>query len=185
MQVRYTEKQASINDAEKQKIARRLAKLDKLLGPRGGTEANVVFRRQRHLVDAEIAIRAFRHTLVVSASHSDAYTALAAAIDKLHKQASKGKGRIIQSARSERHKGAAARQRLAPAPVGEPEPSSEGDGIIQTDEIAPKPMTVAEARLQLEDTAADHLAFHNVEAETTSVLMRRPDGKLVLLDLPA
>lgn len=186
MHVRYTEKQASINDREKERIARRLGKVDKVLGPRGGAEAHVVFRRQRHVVEAEIAVRALRHTVVVTGSHADAYTALAAAIDKLHKQITKSKKRIIDSSRPERQRGTPAPVAASAAASAAPEPvPGDGEDVIDGGGVEPKPMTVQEAKLMLEHRDADHVAFRNVDSRQVCVLMRGRNGKFVLLDLPA
>jgi putative sigma-54 modulation protein len=67
---------------------------------------------------------------------------------------------------------------VAPEPVDE-----EGaPRVIPSDRFSLKPMTVEEAALQLQGIEDSFLVFRNAESEKVSVLYRRPDGNLGLIE---
>jgi putative sigma-54 modulation protein len=191
MKVYYTNRNVEIRDAQKRKIEAKFKKVHRILGGKPSTEAHVILSRQRHLCDAEVTLRAFNHTLVVSAAHADPFTALSAAADKLEKQAVKNKHKLIDVRRPERQRGepspateAAARLTAGPAATDSNHANSKNrkPRIVRSKRVLPKPGTVEEAVIQLDERNCDQITFRDAETGGLRVLLRRRDGDLELVE---
>ena len=110
MEVHYTERYASVSDADKEKAARKFEKVHRILSADRDLEAHVIFSKNGSGVEAEVTLHALHHTLVVTDTNGDAFTALNHALAKLEKQARKNKDKLIETRRRQRQKG-----RMAPA----------------------------------------------------------------------
>ncbi|MFP3914307.1 MAG: ribosome hibernation-promoting factor, HPF/YfiA family [Actinomycetota bacterium] len=96
-------------------------------------------------------------------------SALDDAVDRLTRQLRRLKERLIDRNR-----------RPEPAP---PEPSAESSQeIVRVKQFVMKPMTIEEAILQLEMLGHSFFFFHNAETDRQSVLYRRRDGRLGLIE---
>jgi putative sigma-54 modulation protein len=191
MKVYYTNRNVEIRDTQKRKIEAKFKKVHRILGGKPSTEAHVIFTRQRHLCDAEVTLRALNHTLVVSAAHVDPFVALCAAADKLEKQAVKNKHKMIDVRRPERQRDepSPATQAAARMTDGAASSASNHSGakskkprIVQSNQILPKPGTVEEAVIQLDERNCDQITFRDAETGGLRVLLRRRDGDLELVD---
>jgi putative sigma-54 modulation protein len=191
MKIYYTNRNAEISENERRKVETKFNKVHRILGGKSSTEAHVVLSRQRHLCEAEVTLRALHHTLVVTASRVDAASALLAAADKLEKQAVKNKHKLIAGRRPERQSGEpspateaavrmAANASARNANHGAAE--SRRPRLVRSTRIAPKPMTVEEAIIQLEEGASDQVTFRDAEGGGLRVLLRRRDGDLELVE---
>jgi putative sigma-54 modulation protein len=163
------------------KLDARLAKLSKLLEKRGQREAHVIVTSERHLHHAEITVQFHDHQLVGAGSDADLFTALSTALDKLEIQARRQTERWREKTRrSKNGVGAREERETAPAPGGEEEAverrvyhvAHQGNG---------KPMTLEEALLEMENDR-DYLVYWDAEKERMSVLVRRRDGHLDLIE---
>ena len=140
MQVHYTERHVAINDAEKEKAAVKFAKINRVLSANKDLEANVVLSKNGADVEAEVTLHALHHTLVVTDTNGNAFTALNPALAKLEKQAHKNKDKLIANRRRRRQsensrppiQGSAQEPEVlevepepAPEPEAEPEPELE------------------------------------------------------------
>jgi putative sigma-54 modulation protein len=123
------------------------------------------------------------------ASGRDVAAALAAAVDKIDRQALKIKGKWTEGKR--RGISAAKAASAAPRPergsqmFGEDHGRGHDDGdirIIRARRYAVKPMTVDEAALEVGDDSNAFLVFRNAVNEEIMVLFRRPDGHLGLIE---
>ncbi|CAN5695875.1 MAG: ribosome-associated translation inhibitor RaiA [Actinobacteria bacterium] len=107
---------------------------------------------------------------VVSAAAS-AETAVDQAADRLNLQLRRLKEKLIEKHRKTPvHDG---------FPAELPEPTNE---IVRIKQFVMKPMTVEEAVLQMEMLGHDFFFFHNDETQRQSVLYRRRDGLLGLIE---
>jgi putative sigma-54 modulation protein len=188
MKVNYTCRKAEITDGQKKKLKSKFEKLHKILGAKKTSEAHVYLSRQRHRCDAEVTLHALSHTLVVTASNVDAFTAVAAALEKLGKQVVKNKHKLIDTRRPERQRGEpslATRVAADPAARGaEPEPRGRAKPqVITGNGIAPKPLTVEEALIQIEELDRDQLTYRDAENGAVRVLARRRDGNFELVEV--
>jgi putative sigma-54 modulation protein len=105
---------------------------------------------------------------------ADIGAALGAAIDKVDRQAHRLKGKWE------------ARKRRG-APKSAPTPSVPADEtqvirIIRARRYAVKPLSVDEAALEVGDTPDSFLVFRNTVNNAVTVLFRRPDGHLGLIE---
>ena len=105
MQVNYTERYASITDAQKKKAAAKFAKIHRILSANRDLEAHVIFSKNGSNVEAEVTLHALHHTLVVTDRNGDAFVALNHALTKLEKQAVKNKNKLIETRRPSRQSG--------------------------------------------------------------------------------
>jgi putative sigma-54 modulation protein len=190
MKVNYTCRKADITDGQKKKLKSKFEKLHKILGAKKTPEAHVYLSRQRHRCDAEVTLHALSHTLVVTASNVDAFTAVAAALEKLGKQVVKNKHKLIETRRPERQRGEpslATRIAADPAALAlgaEPEPRGRAKPrVITGNGIAPKPLTVEEALIQIEELDRDQLTYRDAENGAVRVLARRRDGNFELVEV--
>jgi len=206
MNVIYTGKPEALTPAENRKIERKFAKLSKLLDNyRGEAEAHVILAMERHLKRAEITVRYHDHTLVSESTAADFFTATSDAADKLEKQVLKVRTkwrdtkrgpkeeRLVASAaaeapaRAREPKRAAASEPKRPAaarraPVESEEPEVEaGTEVLRVNQHeGRKPMTLDEAVLEID--TRDYVVYRDAGTGRVSVLIRRRDGKLDLIE---
>jgi putative sigma-54 modulation protein len=179
MNVEFTGRSVMVTDDIRQFTEEKLSRLqrhvDKL------REVHVILTAEKHRQTCDIVARGGSLTLSAAEETDDIYTAIAHAVDKLARQARRRKTSRVARRRS-RPKGAE-----APLPeVLEPTPAPlEEEGaprVIPSDRFSLKPMTVEEAALQLQGIEDSFLVFRNAESERVSVLYRRPDGNLGLIE---
>ncbi len=185
MQVTYTSRNAEISEQEKRKVQRKFEKIHKILNPNRDLEAHVILSRQRHLCEAEVTLQALHHTLVVTASSAEPLAAVLGAVDKLEKQAVKNKHKLIDGRRAERNRRvpASSPEPTAAAPRADEERARRS--IVHGDSVAPKPLTVEEAQMRIEESDRDQVTFRDAESGRLQVLFRRRDGRLELVDVGA
>ena len=189
MRVHYTGRKAEISDKQKQKLQVKFDKIHRILSPKDSLEAHVILSRQRHLCEAEVTLRALSHTLVVTAANAEPLAALLAAVDKLSKQAVKNKHKLIDVRRHERQHGerSPARETTSPETTGEEQKlrrhgKNHRPQVIRSRRVAPKPLTVEEAVIELDDLDRDQITFRDAESGAMRVLLRRRDGDLELVE---
>ncbi len=191
MKVHYTGRPAPFSESQERKLKAKFQKCHKVLGLNRDLEAHVTVGRQRHKYDAEITLRALHHTLVVSGSNVDVFHAVQAAVDKLTQQVVKNKHKLIDV---QRHKSQrAAHSQTAPPEEAEAAPEAKAKtkaktkprnsgGLIRSNNVAPKPMTVEEAMLQIEEVDGEHITYRDADSGDLRVLLRRRDGRLELIE---
>lgn len=188
MKVIYSGRSARMSERERAKIQRKLDKIQRILTRRGGLEANVTLSRQRHLTEAEVTLRALRHTLVVSGTGVTAFIALHSALDKLERQAVRNKHKIIDTHRPGRQRDQPsvivedATRRTSPPEPTLPDEVRPGPRIVRSPGIRGKPMTADEALLELEDGKRDFVSYRDADTGAVNVLVRRRDGRAELVE---
>ena len=125
----------------------------------------------------EITTKAAGHLVRVEAAAADHRSALDLAVDKLERQLSRLKERLV-----ERHRRGGDKQ-LNSASEGVEETSGPADSQIErVKRFAVKPMTPQEAALQMELLGHSFYLFLNAESDRYSVLYRRRGGSLGLIE---
>lgn len=170
MKIEFTGRQTEIADGVRRLAEQKLAKLARLL-PRL-TRAHVVLTADRHRRVAEVSVHSRSLDLTAVAVSPNPRLSVAAAIDKLVRQAQR------QQARRRERKGARS-PRLTSVP---PEPERDVQRVVRSRRVALKPMTVEEAALEMEGRAEGVLVFRDAANERVSVLYRRRDGQLGLIE---
>jgi putative sigma-54 modulation protein len=125
----------------------------------------------------EITTKAAGHLVRVEAVAADHRSALDLAVDKLERQLSRLKERLV-----ERHRRGGDKQ-LNSASDGVEETGGPADSRIErVKRFAVKPMTPEEAALQMELLGHSFYLFLNAESDRYSVLYRRRGGSLGLIE---
>jgi putative sigma-54 modulation protein len=201
MNVEYTGRQYEVNRAVRKQVEHSLAKLRKILG--GNFDAHVILAAEKHRHIAEITILVRDHSIVGLAQAKDMTAAVNEALDRIHRQAVKYKGRWRTRKRHPRkrapHKwpssakeeegGAAARESDAgpvavlvhsfPSRVHAPEVHV----VRAQDAVALRPLTLEEAIKEAEFRDREVFVFRDPEGRV-KVLHRKKDGKMELIEAP-
>jgi putative sigma-54 modulation protein len=177
MKINYTGRQVELASAQLRKVEALFAKLGKLLDGKGQREAHVILSHERRQHRAEITVNYQNHSLVGIDSNADLFTAIHGAIQKLEKQAIKVRAKWRDTKRAPRKELAA----LAP-----PEPSAEREPSrkvfrVNNRQNGSKPMTLDEALIEMEQ-GRDYLVYRDALSDRVSVLVRRRDGHLDLVE---
>ncbi len=178
MKIEFTGRQTEVPAAARRVAERKLAKLGRLLPSL--TRAHVTLSAERHRQVAEVSVHSRHLDLAAVEATPDAAASVANAIEKLLRQAEKQRTRI-------RERKGAASPRLLPSPAEAA--AGNGDGaeapsprVIRARRAVVKPMTLEEAMLEMEGRPDGVLVFRDAGTERVSVLFRRKDGNLGLIE---
>ena len=123
----------------------------------------------------EVTSRAAGQMMRVESSAESAEAALDLAIDKMEKRLRRLKERLVQRSRKGRKE-----EDFGFAAI--PDDDEEGQEIVRTKQFVMKPMTPEEAALQMDLLGHNFFFFQNAESDMPSVLYRRRDGALGLIE---
>jgi putative sigma-54 modulation protein len=171
MKIEFTGRQTDIADDVRRLAERKLQKVGKLLPSL--TRAHVILAADKHRQVAEVSVHSRQLDLAAVEVTTNPRLSVAGAIDKLLRQAQR------QRAKRRERKGSAS-PRLA-TPVAE-RGSDGAPRVIRTRRAAVKPMTLDEAALEMEGRGDGVLVFRDARTERVSVLFRRKDGHLGLVE---
>ena len=173
MKIEFTGRQAGIPDELRRLAERKLQKVGKLLP--SVTRAHVILAVDKHRQVAEVSVHSRQLDLSAIEVTTNPRLSLAGAIDKLLRQAQR------QRAKRRERKGAASPRLALPAAA-----ERGGDGgvprVVRARRAAVKPMTLDEAALEIEGRGEGVLVFRDAVTERVSVLFRRKDGNLGLIE---
>ena len=184
MKIHYTGKLDKLSSIHQKKLEARFVKLGRLLDRKSEKEAHVILDAERHLHRAEITANFYDHPLVAVEAAPDHYTALNGALDKLEKQVLKLRAKWRDSKRGAGvglKAVAAASVAAGPAWEGQPAPERRPRVVRLGQQEERKPMTLEEAMLEMEQDR-DYVVYRDSETDRLSVLLRRRDGDLVLIE---
>ena len=176
MKIHYTGKLEKLDAPSQKKLDARFLRLSKLLDPKSEKELHVILKSERHLQRAELTLNVGGQPQAGIHAATDQLTALSGACDKLEKQLLKQHDKRLGSKR---------RAGKPPLPVavsvavnGEEPPAS-----TRVYRVTPhrKPMTVDEALLEIE-TGDAYVAYRDAGTSRLSILIRRKDGHLDLIE---
>jgi len=131
-----------------------------------------VEKHQRHIAEVNIKTRhEFHHGAEES---TDMYTSIAAVLDKIEKQILRSKGKKVARKRRGEHLGVvAASAAEAETMIGQKLPR-----IIESHQVAAKPLSVDDAALEVDDAENGFLVFRNSETQRLNVVYKRKDGNI-------
>ena len=139
------------------------------------TRAHVILSADKHRQVAEVSLRSRHLDLSAVEVTTDPRVSLTGAIEKLRRQAQR------QREKRRQRKGASSARLVAPAAEpGTGRPASAR--VIRTRRSAVKPMTLEEAALEMDSRGEGVLVFRDAATERVSVLFRRKDGHLGLIE---
>ena len=195
MQIEYTGRQTDVTAKLRALAERRLRKLAKLL--RTITHAHVILAADKHRQVAEVSVHSPHLVLTAQEQTADMTASLGNALDKLERQALRQAGKRKERKRRGPTRGEVATRRAGTlwkekeAPGAEQPARAErpaaprapaGPRLIRSRRVALKPMTVQQAMLEVEDSKDGLLIFRDAITERMTVLFKRKDGNLGLIE---
>jgi len=199
MNVEYTGRQYEVSGAGRKQVEHSLAKLEKILGSNFDTHVILAAEKHRHIAEITITVR--DHSIVGLAQANDMTVAVSEALDRIHRQAVKYKGRWRTRKRHPRkrapHKRTGAGEEEGSTARGQPAaavpvlvhsfpPSvrtTEAHVVRTQDAVALRPLTLEEAIKEAEFRDRDVFVFRDPEGRV-KVLHRTKDGKMELIEAP-
>ncbi len=175
MKVTYTGVHKDLPKKIRERMDRSFSKLGKLLDGRGEHRAHVIVKKQRSEHRAEVTLHFHDHQFVGTGSDADLSKAMTAALEKLEAQAVKQKSKFREKTRRKEAPKRVARETPAPAEA----PAAPSVKRVRLGRR--KPMSLEEAILAMEQDI-DYFLYRDVESDTLSVLVRRRDGGLDLIE---
>jgi putative sigma-54 modulation protein len=177
MKIEFTGRQTEVSAEVRRLAEQKLAKVEKLLP--AVTRAHVILTADKHRVSAEVSVHSRQLDLAAVEVTGAARTSLAGAIEKLLRQAERQRSRRRPRKGSESPRLAGT---LLRAPVEKGDGAPAPARVIRSRRTAVKPMTIDEAALEMDGRGDGVLVFRDAATARVSVLFRRKDGNLGLIE---
>jgi len=176
MRLDITGRQVTITPALRQLITRRLSRVERILSHRA-ISATIILTKEKYRHLAEIVIHARGdHTLRAQGEGNAWNPSVADAASRLEQQAQKLKSKFTERKRSDNGKRTPAEETLAGP--GEAAPRR----IVRATRYPVKPMSVDDAALRVESGPDAFVVFRNADTDAVSIVYRRKDGHLGLIE---
>lgn len=172
MKFEYTGRHIEVTPALRSHVESHFDRINHLFSG-NNTQAHVIIEVEKGRHRSEIVVNWRKEVLTANSTFSDMYQSLTKTIDKIEKQASRLKSKIIDK----HHK--AQKVTTVAEPNSEIVPAS--PRIIVEKNNSVKPMTAEEAVLSLNDKESQFLIFRNADNERISVIYKRSDGNYGLI----
>jgi putative sigma-54 modulation protein len=182
---RHVELTAALRSAAEERIGR----LSRFLDGMDRAEVHLFEERNPRIADkkdvCEVTLEGHGHHVRTKVAAADPFSAVDAAAQKLEHQLHKLKTKLVDRSHPRRNgtKGVAVNGVEPDGTILELDEVEEAPTtIVRTKTLAAKPMTVDEAVMQLELLGHDFFLFTNAETGGASVIYRRRDGRLGLIE---
>jgi putative sigma-54 modulation protein len=175
MRVDVTGRHVEITPPLRLLITERLAKLERVLND-NALSAHVILTKEKYRHRTEMVIHARGDHMMRGLGEGNAWPAsVRQAAEKIEQQAQTLKGKWAE------RKSRSSRRR--PVADGSGEESGQPRArIVRARKYPVKPMTIEDAALRVDQEADTFLVFRNAETEGISILYRRKDGNLGLIE---
>lgn len=175
MRLDITGRHVTITPGLRQLIGKRLAKLERLLND-AAVSATVILTKEKFRHKTELVVHARGdHTLSANGEGNSWPLSMRQAAEKVERQAGKLKSRWTEGKR----------QRTS----GKTDPTAGGPSAaapkrphVRPTRYAIKPMSIEDAALRVESGPETFVVFRNAETDAISILHRRKDGTLGLIE---
>lgn len=173
MKIKVIGKNFEVTEALREKIIKKLSKLDKFYSSDTEAQVTMSVEKNRHIIEITI----FYNGIVMRAevANDDMYPAIDKAIDRLESQIRKNKTRLAKKI----HMGAFKPEGFKTISDADEE---EEFKVVRTKKFAIKPMAVEEAILQMNLIGHEFFVFSNAETLQSNVVYRRKDGNYGLIE---
>lgn len=172
MKITYVARKVTLRDNFKERVEKRLLKLEKIFSD--SAEASVVVTLEKNRQTVEITIKDNSMVYRAESTMSEMNDALDKVIDILQRQLRKHKTRLSKRLRS------ASIDELIPADVQEAE--EDELTLVRKKQIPLNPISTTEAILQMEMTGHKFYMFLNCDTDEINVVYARDDGAYGLLE---
>jgi putative sigma-54 modulation protein len=180
---RHIEITPAIRDFTRDKLAKLEKWIDDLM------EAHVVLCVEKHRHQAEVVIKGRHHTYTGADETGDMYVSIGNVVDKIEKQARKLKEKAVTRRKQARSTKEAVQMMPAGAPstngnrpAAQDEPPAPPPRVIRSNDYRMKPMSLEDAVLAFRDSEREFLVFRDARSQRISVMYRRKDGNLGLIE---
>lgn len=175
MKIHITSRHEQLTDGLRTHIEDKIRRVERYLGKI--KEAHVVLNFEKRMHQCEVNLTAKSLKLSARATSRDMYQSIDAALSRLEKQAHKQKDKRVDRHRDNPGGAASITHGLIQAPHEKGEVK-----VVRTKKYAVKPMTVEEAALQLSSSKDEFLVFSNAETDYTTVVYKRKDNHIGLIE---
>ena len=186
MEITVSARHMEISDALRETAIEKIGRLSRFLEGMDRAEVHFEQERNRRIADrevCEVTLEGHGHHVRCKVTAPDGFVAVDRAVEKLEQQLHRLKTKLQRRHHGGRRNGGAPSSREAADADSDADAEADaGPRIVKTKQHALKPMTPAEAALQLELVAHDFYFFTNAETDRAAVLYRRADGDLGLID---
>lgn len=172
MKFEYTGRHIEVTPALRSHVESHFDRINHLFSG-NNTKAHVIIEVEKGRHRSEIVVNWRKEVLTANSTFSDMYQSLTKTIDKIEKQASRLKSKIIDK----HHKA----QKVTTVTESSPEIAPASPRIINIKNNSVKPMTAEEAVLNLDSEENQFLIFRNADNERISVIYKRKDGNYGLI----
>lgn len=184
MAVECTGRNVEVTPALKKLARERAERLERHLG--GPANVRIVLSHEKHRFGAEIiATHRRRRWNAHEYTTADPRAAVALAFEKIDAQAMKDS----EKRRDRKKRAPRLLESDLPAPAAVPRKAARSEAptpperrVVRTRRLAMKPMSVEEAALSIEDSEQEFLVFRDSSTEKVSVIYKRRDGNLGLIE---
>ena len=192
MRLELTGRHVDITPALRRLVETKIGKLERVLND-SAVSAQAVLTREKHRHRTDITLHARGEKFLHGVGDSSSWeTSVSAAIEKITQQAHKIKGKWQERKRRGPGKGMppVSEERVAlrvtpTSPARARRPRLRMPHILRASRQAIKPMSVADAARQVQAAGEGVVVFRDVETASISVLYRRLDGELTLVETEA
>ena len=172
-------KKVSLSDSSKEKILKKVEKLDKFFT--GDTECRIVVSKQKERMIVEITFPYKGFIIRAEGENGDLLTAVDACLEGIDRQIRKNKTKLAKRLRS---------TELEDYSIPfdfevKEEPEEEEFQVIKVKKIGVKPMNVEEAILQMNMLGHDFFVFQDGDTMAVNIVYRRRDGNYALIETEA
>ena len=188
MDIQIRGKNVHVSEALKRATQEKLARIERFADGHGRIEVDYSELRNRRIHDnqvCEVLVHFKGHLVKAHAASTDLHAALDLVVDKVEHQAKKLKDRRVERwhpRRSRLHPDVPPEDLLFEADAESGEDGDDPGRIVKTKLVELKPMTPAEATLQMDLLGHDFFVFISAETGHAAVLYRRHDGRLGLIE---
>ena len=172
MRIRVSGKNIEVTNALREKVEKKLSKLEKYFNPNTEVNATLTVEKNRHIIEVTIPFNGV--ILRGEEATEDMYSSIDNVVEKLEKQIAKYKTRIERRIKD-------GSVRFDKFSFSQEEDDDEPK-IVKTKRFAMKPMPVEEAVLQMELLGHSFFMFYNAETDEVNVVYKRRDGDYGLIE---
>jgi putative sigma-54 modulation protein len=173
MRLDITGRHVEITPPLRQLISKRLARLERVLND-AAVSAVVTLTKEKYRLRTELAVHTRGDHVLLGVGEGTAWpVSVRQATGKVEQQAQTLKGKWANRKR----KGAGSRV-VRPVAVEAPAPRR----IVRATRYAVKPMSLEDAAVRLDTAGETFIVFRHLETDAVSILYRRKDGNLGLIE---
>ena len=183
MRIDITGRHVEITPALRQLIERRISRVERLLND-SAVSATIVLTLEKYRHRTEIVVHARGDKMLRGLGEGNGWNlSIRQAMEKIEQQVKKLKGKWTERKRSDTRRRTPRASRDGAGRRSEAvEREATVPRVIRATRYAVKPMSVEDAALRMEETTEAFIVFRDPDSETVSIVYRRKDGNLGLIE---